>query len=82
MTEVGSRELRNHTRALLDRVANGEAITVTVDGRAVARLEPLRRRPRWMRSDELLQRLVQADDALGQELRELAGDTTDDAPLR
>src|SRR5688572_25744690 len=34
MTEVASRELRNNTRALLDRVAGGEEITITVGGRA------------------------------------------------
>ena len=81
MASVASRELRNNTRALLDRVADGEEITITVDGRAVARLEPVGRRPRWMRADEFRQRLVQADPSLTGELRSLAGDTTDDAPL-
>lgn len=82
-SEVASRELRNHTRSLLDRVAGGEAITITVDGKAVARLEPVRRRPRWIRSDELRARLVQTDPALTRELRAIAGDMTDDdEPLR
>ena len=82
MSDVASRELRNNTRALLDRVAAGEAITITVDGRPVARLEPVARRPRWIRSEELLAALVQADAELTTELRGLAGDTTDDAPIR
>ena len=81
MGEVGSRELRNHTRALLDRVAGGEEITITVDGRPVARLEPVGRRPRWIHSDELRARLVQADADLSEDLRVLAGDTPDDVPL-
>ena len=41
MAEVASRELRNNTRAVLDRVEAGEAVTITVDGRPVARLEPI-----------------------------------------
>ncbi len=82
MSDVASRELRNHTRSLLDRVAAGETITITVDGRPVARLEPVDRRPRWLRSDELVRGLVQADPGLTEELRAIAGDSTDDAPLR
>ena len=38
------RELRNNGGAVLDRVAAGEAVLVTRDGRAVAELSPLRRR--------------------------------------
>ncbi len=48
MTEVASRELRNATRALLARVEAGEDVTITVDGRAVAVLRPIGRRPRWL----------------------------------
>ena len=79
--EVASRELRNNTRSLLDRVARGEEITITVDGRAIARLEPVGRRPRWIPGNELAARLVQADAALGPELRQLFGESTDDAPV-
>jgi len=83
MTEVASRELRNNTRALLDRVEAGEAVTITVDGRPVAVLEPISRRRRWLPRDEFVRRLVlhQADAALAGELRDLAPDTTDDLPL-
>ncbi|SBW22921.1 hypothetical protein FDG2_3311 [Candidatus Protofrankia californiensis] len=45
MTEVAVRDLRNHGGEILDRVAGGESLTVTRDGRAVAELRPLRRRP-------------------------------------
>ncbi|BBX96685.1 type II toxin-antitoxin system Phd/YefM family antitoxin [Mycobacterium lacus] len=81
MSEVASRELRNHTAGLLRRVQAGEDITVTVNGKAVALLTALRpTRRRWLGRDELLRRLerAQADLALRQELAELAGDTSDE----
>lgn len=83
MTEVASRELRNNTRALLDRVDAGESVTITVDGRPVAVLEPVSRRPRWYSRDEFVRRVVsrQADPALTAVLRDLAPDTTDDLVL-
>jgi prevent-host-death family protein len=84
MTDVASRELRNNTRALLERVEAGEEITITVDGRAVAVLAPIGRKPRWMPRDEFLRLLVghQADPGLTAELREMMPDTTDDIPIR
>lgn len=85
MTEVASRELRNHTRALLERVAAGETITITVDGRPVARLEPIESRPRWISREEFLRGLGahQADPGLRADLQDLLGDkTTDDLSLR
>src|SRR5215472_19164344 len=45
MGEVTIRELRNHGGEVLERVARGEALTVTRDGQAIAELRPLRRRP-------------------------------------
>ena len=84
MAEIASRELRNNTRALLDRVGAGEEITITVDGRAVAVLTPVGRRQRWVARDEFARRIGgrQADAGLRSELRELAPETTDDLPLR
>lgn len=83
MVEVASRELRNNTRALLDRVEAGEAISITINGRAVAILQPASRRPRWLARGEFVRRIVshQADATLRSELRELAPDTTDDLAL-
>jgi prevent-host-death family protein len=80
---VASRELRNRTRALLDRAAAGESVTITVDGRPVAVLGPVVRRPRWLRREEFIRRILahQADAGLAAELRQLAPDTTDDLPL-
>ena len=65
-------------------VEAGEAITVTIDGRPVAVLQPVGRRPRWLPRDEFVAAVVahQADAALRAcELRQLAPDTTDDPPL-
>ncbi len=84
MGTVASRELRNNTRALLERVEAGEEITITVDGRTVAALVPVGRKPRWMPREEFLRLLIghQADPGLTAELREMLPDTTDDIPLR
>ncbi len=45
MREITVRELRNRGGEVLERVARGEALTVTRDGQAIAELRPLRRRP-------------------------------------
>lgn len=78
---VASRELRNSTRALLDRVDAGEEITITVDGRPVATLTPISRRPDSVSKAEF-RRLFeghQADPGLTRDLEEmLGGETTDD----
>ena len=83
MTEVASRELRNQTRALLDRVAAGERITITVDGRQVAELTPAAKRARWMPRDQFVGQVLvhRADSALADELSSLSDETTDDLPL-
>ena len=80
MAAVASRELRNHTRALLDRVDAGEVITIAIDGREVAELRPIAREGRWMKRAEFASRVLthQADGELRAELRQIAPDTTDD----
>jgi prevent-host-death family protein len=81
MSEVASRELRNNTAGVLQRVQAGEDVVITVNGRGVARLVPLRlARRRWVARDELARRLhlYQADSGLRADLSELAGATTDD----
>jgi prevent-host-death family protein len=45
MSEVAVRDLRNHGGEILNRVAAGEALTVTRDGVPIAELRPLPRRP-------------------------------------
>ncbi len=83
MPEVASRELRNSTRSLLDRVASGETITITVDGRPTAVLAPIGRRPRWVPRSEFSSLVLahQADPGLAEDLHELAGEMTDDLPM-
>jgi prevent-host-death family protein len=84
MGDVASRELRNNTRALLERVEAGESITITVDGRPAAVLAPVSDRRRWMPREEFARTILrhQADPELSEELRRLAPDTTDDLPWR
>jgi prevent-host-death family protein len=83
MPSVASRELRNNTRQVLDRIMGGETLTVTVNGRPVALLSPARHRPAWISRAEFVRRVVdhQADPALRRELRDLAPGSTDDLPL-
>ena len=45
MSEVSVRDLRNHGGDVLDRVEAGERLTVTRNGKPVAELVPLPRRP-------------------------------------
>ena len=45
MNEVSIRDLRNHGGEMVDRVAHGERLTVTRDGKPVALLVPLGREP-------------------------------------
>jgi prevent-host-death family protein len=81
--DVASRDLRNNTRQVLDRVQAGESVTITVDGRPVAELRPAGRRPRWMRRDEFVRDVIgeQADPGMADDLRSLTGgETTDDLP--
>jgi prevent-host-death family protein len=80
MTDVASRELRNQTRALLERVEAGEDIRITVDGRPVAILVRAPSRPRAISRDRFVALFAdaQADPGLRAQLAELNPDTTDD----
>jgi prevent-host-death family protein len=82
MAEVASRELRNNTRGLLQRVEAGEDVVITVDGRPVAVLRPVGTRPQWVRRDEWVRAVGprRADPGLADDLRALAPDSTDDLP--
>ncbi len=44
MSEVSIRDLRNHGGEVIDAVASGKAVTVTRQGRPVARLVPIAER--------------------------------------
>jgi prevent-host-death family protein len=83
MTDVASRELRNNTRALLERVEAGETITITVDGRPVAALVPAGSRPRFMSRERFIRAVYshRADPGLLSDIRSLVPDSTDDIPI-
>lgn len=86
MDTVASRELRNRTAEVLHKIEDGAHLTVTVNGRPVAELTPVRsrRRPSINRGDlaALLGR-SQADAGLRDDLTRLVGDTTEDlGPIR
>lgn len=80
MATVASRELRNHTRRVLERVESGEDVTITVDGRPVALVTRVTHKPRWIPRETLFQQLaeIQADAGLAADLATLAPETTDD----
>ncbi|HEX8082199.1 MAG TPA: type II toxin-antitoxin system prevent-host-death family antitoxin [Jatrophihabitans sp.] len=81
MSLVASRDLRNHTAEILRKVADGERVTITVNGAPVAELAPVTsaRRPSMPRR-ELITVLArhQADAGLREDLAALTADTTDD----
>lgn len=72
MTQIPLRELRNHTSEVLRRVEDGEQLVVTVNGRGVAQIVPLPRRPRFLPAAQLLAH--PADPGLQADLDELLGD--------
>jgi prevent-host-death family protein len=81
MAAIPARELRNHTADVLRRVEAGEEIEVFRDNRPVAKIVPLSRRKRWLPASEVgreLLRLGPDDTHLGEELREILTETTDD----
>ncbi|MGH9051395.1 MAG: type II toxin-antitoxin system Phd/YefM family antitoxin [Acidimicrobiia bacterium] len=80
MHEIPSRDLRNQVSAVLRRVEEtGQTLTVTVNGRPVARLGPFPQRPDsmpWQVFWEALAR-VRADPSLAEELAQALPDSTD-----
>lgn len=73
MTDVSSRDLRNHTREVLERVQRGEPVRITVNRRPVAEIVPARERPVWVsgRAMEKVLRTAAADPGLLDDLRPL-----------
>lgn len=76
MAEASSRDLRNHTAALLRRAEAGERIRINVNRRAVAELGPLGR-PQWVSGAafERILREAPADAALLDDLAALRSQT-------
>jgi prevent-host-death family protein len=81
MTTVASRDLRNHTADVLRQVADGTRVTITVNGKPVAEISPVRAsRPQFFAKADLVGLIAarQADAGLSGDLEILAGDMTDD----
>lgn len=80
MSDVPARELRNQISAVLRRVEAGERLRVTVSGRPVAQLIPLRTKPSSLQWADFQRSLegARADAGLSAELTALVPDTTDD----
>ena len=78
--EIGVRELRNQTAAVIAAVEAGERVVLKVRGNAVADIVPHGRRARWLSGERLSLELRQraADPALADDLSTLAGQTLDD----
>lgn len=74
MTDVSSRDLRNHTADVLRRVEAGERVRISVNRRPVAELVPLDR-PQWA-NGAAIERVIQeasADAALLEDLAAIRG---------
>lgn len=82
MREIASRQLRNHTRAVLDSLEHDDPIVITVHGRPVARLTNYSGRGRWIPRRRFLSEILahQADPGLAEDLAQLADEMTDDLP--
>jgi prevent-host-death family protein len=81
MTSVASRDLRNHTAEVLRQVSGGTRITITVNGKPIAEIGPVRAmRPQFFTKADLVTLVIdhQADAGLSGDLDDLAGETTDD----
>jgi len=72
MTRVSARDLRNHTRDVLQRAEAGEPIEISVNNRTVAELRPAAR-PTWVsgRAIEQLLSRARADAGLLEDLQPL-----------
>jgi prevent-host-death family protein len=83
MAAIPARDLRNRTAEVLRRVEAGEEIEVHKDNRPVARIVPLKSRREWVPAAEItreLARLGPDTTGLGEELRAVLTDTTEDLP--
>ena len=78
--EIGVRELRNHTADVIERVRDGESVTLTVNRRPVADIVPHARRPQTSSAAHVvaIREDHGADPELFATLDELAGATVDE----
>ena len=78
MATVASEDLSERLDEILERVEAGEDVFVRVDGREVARVTQVSRKPRWVPKGAFLAavRRVQADAGLRGDLEDLTPDAT------
>lgn len=77
MATVPQKELRNHVGQVLRRAEAGEEITITVSGRPVAQLGPVRAR-RWVKGTELVDLWsAPPDPTLVRDLERMGGELVD-----
>jgi len=77
MATIPQKELRNRVGEILRRAEAGEQFTITVSGRAVALLGPVRTR-QWVPSAQLVDLWATAPDpTLDDQLGALGGELTD-----
>jgi prevent-host-death family protein len=77
MATIPQKELRNNIGEILRRAEAGEEFTITVSGRPVAELRPVRDR-QWVSSDELADIWkLPPDPTLMDDLEQLGGDLRD-----
>jgi prevent-host-death family protein len=77
METIAQKELRNHVGEVLRRAEAGERFTITVSGRPVAQLGPLRKR-QWVPAAELADLwAAPPDPTLDEDLQALGGGLTD-----
>lgn len=80
MATVPQRELRNDTAGVLRRVAAGEVVRITSNGRPVADLVPVERPATYVPLCEVVGQIsgvLRADDRIDDELRELDAEARD-----
>lgn len=77
MASIPQKQLRNHVGEVLRRAEAGEQFTITVSGRPVAELGPVRRR-QWVSSAQLADLWkVPPDQTLEKDLEALGGRLAD-----
>jgi prevent-host-death family protein len=78
--KVAVRDLRNDTRGVIDRVTAGETLTLTVRGRSMATIAPLRLDRRWFTRAEFVRLVLglKPDEALASDIDAMAPETTDE----
>jgi prevent-host-death family protein len=77
MATIPQKELRNHVGEVLRRAEGGEELTITVAGRPVAQLGPMRR-AHWMPSSRLARLwALPPDPTLEKDLERMGGEMVD-----